>query len=264
MQDLKVTTVQTSLHWQDKQANLAMLEEKLWEIEGLTDVIILPEMFNTGFSMEAEKMAEPMNLHTSKWLKQMAEQKNAVVTGSFIVNDGGDYYNRLVWMQPDGQYFTYDKRHLFRMANEDAHYLPGTEKLVVEWRGWKIKPLVCYDLRFPVWCRNRSDKDRLDYDLILFVANWPAARVSAWDTLLKARAIENLAYCAGVNRIGDDGNGIAHNGHSGIYNPKGETIYFADDKESVNTVNLSADELFSFRQKFPAYYDADSFRIEKR
>ncbi len=262
MQDLKVTTVQTTLHWQDKQANLAMLEEKLWEIEEPTDIIILPEMFNTGFSMEAEKMAEPMNLHTFKWLKQMAEQKKAVITGSYIVNDAGNYFNRLVWMQPDGKYYTYDKRHLFRMANEDAHYSPGMESLVVEWRGWKIKPLVCYDLRFPVWCRNTSDKGVFVYDLVFFVANWPAVRVNAWDTLLQSRAIENLAYCIGVNRIGQDGNGIAHNGHSGIYNPKGETLYFASDREENKTFSLSKDDLIKFRAKFPAHLDADSFKID--
>lgn len=262
MQDLKVTTVQTTLHWQDKQANLAMLEEKLWEIEEPTDIIILPEMFNTGFSMEAEKMAEPMNLHTFKWLKQMAEQKKAVITGSYIVNDAGNYFNRLVWMQPDGKYYTYDKRHLFRMANEDAHYSPGMESLVVEWRGWKIKPLVCYDLRFPVWCRNTSDKGVFEYDLVFFVANWPAVRVNAWDTLLQSRAIENLAYCIGVNRIGQDGNGIAHNGHSGIYNPKGETLYFASDREENKTFSLSKDDLIKFRAKFPAHLDADSFKID--
>jgi predicted amidohydrolase len=262
MQDLKVTTVQTALHWQNKQANLAMLEEKLWEIEEATDIIVLPEMLNTGFSMEAEKLAEPMNLHTFKWLKQMAEQKEAVITGSYIVNDGGKYYNRLIWMQPDGKYFTYDKRHLFRMANEDAHYSPGMESLVVEWKGWKIKPFICYDLRFPVWCRNRSSEKGFEYDLVLFVANWPAARVNAWDTLLRARAIENLAYSIGVNRIGEDGNGIAHNGHSGIYSPKGDTIYFADDREEMKTISLSMEELLNFRAKFPAHLDADSFQID--
>lgn len=261
MQDLRITTLQTPLHWQDKQANLAMLEEKIWQIDEETDILVLPEMFNTGFSMQAEKLAEPMNLHTFKWMRQMAEQKKAVVTGSYIVNDGGKYFNRLIWMQPDGNYSTYDKRHLFRMAEEDAHYSPGTNQLIVEWKGWKIKPLVCYDLRFPVWCRNNSDGDEMAYDAILFVANWPAARVNAWDALLKARAIENLSYCIGVNRIGDDGNGIPHNGHSAVYNPKGEVIYFADDKEEINTVALSKEELVAFRKKFPAYLDADNFSI---
>lgn len=262
MQDLKVTLIQTPLHWQDKQANISMLEEKIWEIEEETDLIVLPEMFNTGFSMEAEKMAEPMNLHTFKWMRQMASQKKAVVTGSYIVNENGKYFNRLIWMQPDGAYFTYDKRHLFRMANEDEHYSPGQKDLIVELKGWKIKPLVCYDLRFPVWCRNKSnDQNELEYDLTLFVANWPAVRVNAWDTLLQARAIENVSYCLGVNRIGDDGNGIPHNGHSAIYGPKGNALYFADDREEIKTVSLSGEELVRFREKFPAQLDADRFVI---
>lgn len=261
MQDLRISLIQTPLHWQDKGANLAMLEEKIWQIKEETDIIVLPEMFNTGFSMEAEKMGEPMNLHTFKWLRQMAEQKKAVVTGSYIVNEGGKYFNRLLWMQPDGIYHSYDKRHLFRMANEDAHYSPGATPLIVEWKGWKIKPLVCYDLRFPVWCRNKTHNGEMEYDLMLFVANWPAARVNAWDILLQARAIENLSYCVGVNRIGDDGNGIAHNGHSAVYNPKGETLFFADDREEIKTVSLSKDELIRFRKKFPANLDADDFSV---
>ena len=263
MQDLSITLIQTPLHWQDKGANLAMLEEKIWQISAPTDLIILPEMFNTGFSMEAEKMAEPMNLHTFKWMKQMAEQKKAVVTGSYIVSDHGSYFNRLIWMQPDGEYFTYDKRHLFRMANEDAHYDPGTSELIVNWKGWRIKPLICYDLRFPVWCRNRGKQEEMAYDLVFFVANWPAVRVAAWDTLLQARAIENLAYSIGVNRIGDDGNGIPHNGHSAVYSPKGESIYFADNREEIQTLKLSKSDLGIFREKFPAYLDADDFEIKK-
>ncbi|WKK87206.2 amidohydrolase [Marivirga arenosa] len=262
MQDLKVTLIQTPLYWQEKQANLSMFEEKLWEIEEETDLIILPEMFNTGFSMEAEKMAEPMNLHTFKWMKQMASQKKAVITGSFIVNDNGDYFNRLIWMKPDGDYSVYDKRHLFRMANEDEHYTPGEKELIVELKGWKIKPLVCYDLRFPVWCRNKSNNENeLAYDIILFVANWPAVRVNAWDSLLTARAIENVSYSIGVNRIGNDGNEIPHNGHSAIYDPKGNAVYFADDREVIKTISLSAEELMKFRQKFPAQLDADNFLI---
>jgi predicted amidohydrolase len=262
MQDLKVTLIQTPLHWQDKQANISMLEEKIWEIEEETDLIVLPEMFNTGFSMEAKKMAEPMNLHTFKWMRQMASQMKAVITGSYIVNEGGKYYNRLIWMQPDGNYHTYDKRHLFRMANEDEHFSAGQKDLIVELKGWKIKPLVCYDLRFPVWSRNVSSEQKdLEYDMLLFVANWPAVRVNAWDVLLQARAIENVSYCIGVNRIGDDGKGIAHNGHSAIYEPKGNALYFADDREEIKTITLSAEDLLRFREKFPAQLDADGFVI---
>jgi len=261
MQDLNVTLVQTPLHWEDKSANLAMLEEKLFNYEEETDLIVLPEMFNTGFSMSAEKLAEPMNLHTFKWMKQMATQKNIVITGSYIVKEDGKYFNRLIWMQPDGNYTTYDKRHLFRMADEHHHFNMGQESPIVELKGWKIKPLICYDLRFPVWSRNTSKNDTLAYDLLLYVANWPAARVNAWDALLKARAIENLSYSLGVNRIGDDGNDIPFNGHSGAYNFKGETLCFLNEEEFIQTVKLSASELTKGREKFPAYLDADNFNI---
>jgi predicted amidohydrolase len=262
MQDLKVTLVQTPLYWEDKSANLAMLEEQLFNYEEETDLIVLPEMFNTGFSMSAEKLAEPMNLHTFKWMKQMATQKKVVVTGSYIVKEDGKYFNRLIWMQPDGNYTTYDKRHLFRMANEHHHFNMGQESPIVELKGWKIKPLICYDLRFPVWSRNTSKNDTMAYDLLLYVANWPAARVNAWDALLKARAIENLSYCLGVNRIADDGNGVPFNGHSGAYNFKGETICFLDQAEMIKTITLSYEDLKRGREKFPAYLDADDFFIE--
>ncbi|GAB3331931.1 amidohydrolase [Marivirga atlantica] len=261
MQDLKVTLVQTPLYWEDKSANLAMLEEQLFNYEEETDLIVLPEMFNTGFSMSAEKLAEPMNLHTFKWMKQMATQKKVVVTGSYIVKEDGKYFNRLIWMQPDGNYTTYDKRHLFRMADEHHHFNMGQESPIVELKGWKIKPLICYDLRFPVWSRNTSKNDTMAYDLLLYVANWPAARVNAWDALLKARAIENLSYCLGVNRIGDDGNGVPFNGHSGAYNFKGETICFLDQAEMIKTITLSYEDLKRGREKFPAYLDADDFNV---
>ncbi len=179
MQDLKVTLVQTPLYWEDKSANLAMLEEQLFNYEEETDLIVLPEMFNTGFSMSAEKLAEPMNLHTFKWMKQMATQKKVVVTGSYIVKEDGKYFNRLIWMQPDGNYTTYDKRHLFRMADEHHHFNMGQESPIVELKGWKIKPLICYDLRFPVWSRNTSKNDTMAYDLRLYVANWQAAGLNA-------------------------------------------------------------------------------------
>lgn len=264
MQDLKVTLIQTPLYWQSKQANISMLEEKMWEIEEDTDLIVLPEMFNTGFSMEAEKLAEPMNLHTFKWMKQMAAQKKAVVTGSYIVNDNGEYVNRLLWMRPDGSYLTYDKKHLFRMANEDEHFTAGDKELIVELKGWKIKPLICYDLRFPVWSRNKANEQgEMAYDLIFYVANWPAVRVNAWDSLLQARAIENLSYSLGVNRIEEDGNGIAYNGHSAVYSPKGNALYFADDREEIKTISLSGDDLLDYRKKFPAYLDADRFEIDE-
>ncbi|HNP20402.1 MAG TPA: amidohydrolase [Fulvivirga sp.] len=263
MQDLKVTLIQSELHWQNSGANLAMFEEKIWQIEEPTDLIVLPEMFNTGFTMDAQSVAEQMNLTTFKWMKQMAAQTSAVVTGSFIVKENSNYYNRLIWMRPDGTWNKYDKRHLFRMANEHEHFSGGQEIIIEEIKGWKICPLVCYDLRFPVWSRNKSTNGELGYDLLLYVANWPAVRVVAWDTLLKARAIENLAYCAGLNRVGKDGNNIAYNGHSGVYDPKGETLYLEDEKEAIKTITISKEMLTTYREKFPAQLDADGFEITK-
>ncbi|OEK01927.1 amidohydrolase [Roseivirga sp. 4D4] len=257
MQDLKLALIQSDIYWHQIDANLAMFEEKIWQITEPTDIIVLPEMFQTGFTMEHEGLSEPMNLTSFKWMKQMAAQKEAVVTGSYIVKEGGKTFNRLVWMQPDGQYKTYDKRHLFRMANEHSHFAEGVDRLVVEWRGWKICPLICYDLRFPVWSRNVN----LEYDLLLYVANWPAVRVNAWDTLLKARAMENVAYTVGLNRVGKDGKEIEYNGHTGAYSPKGETLAFSEEEEIVN-LTLSRSSLDDFREKFPAHLDADQFRIE--
>lgn len=257
MEDLNLTLIQTEIHWQKPEANLAMYEEKIWQFTEATDIIVLPEMFQTGFTMEHGQLAEPMNLTTFKWMKQMAAQKQAVVTGSYIVKEAGEVYNRLIWMQPDGQWQQYDKRHLFRMADEHHYYAMGQERLVVEWKGWKICPMICYDLRFPVWARNRN----LEYDLILYVANWPAARVNAWDALLKARAIENVAYSVGLNRVGEDGMGIAYNGHSGAYSPKGETLALSD-KEELIQLRLEAETLQRFREKFPAHLDADDFNIK--
>ncbi len=255
MNDLRLSLIQSDIHWHQVDANLAMFEEKIWQIDEETDIVVLPEMFSTGFTMETG-LAEPMNLTTFKWMKQMAAQKNAVVAGSFICKENGQNYNRLIWMKPDGQFHQYDKRHLFRMADEHHHYDFGKNRIVVEWKGWKICPLICYDLRFPVWSRNRN----LEYDLLLYVANWPAARVNAWDALLKARAIENVSYSVGLNRVGNDGNDIPYNGHSGAYSPKGETLAFSD-KEQIITISLNGSELQRFREKFPAQLDADDFEI---
>lgn len=259
MQDLIVTLIQSPLYWQDAAANLAMFEEKIWQIDESTDLIILPEMFNSGFTMEPQKVAEPMNFTTFKWMKQMAEQTKAVVTGSFVVKEKDGYFNRLIWMQPDGQWDQYDKRHLFRMANEHEHYDGGDKKIIKKIKAWSICPLICYDLRFPVWSRNTSVET---YDLILYVANWPAARTSAWNALLKARAIENLSYCIGVNRVGIDGNNIPYDGHSSAYDAKGNLISSLDDSEDMITIRLSKQELVDFRKKFPADLDADQFTID--
>ncbi len=257
MEHLRLALIQSDIYWHQIDANLAMFEEKIWQINEPADIIVLPEMFQTGFTMEHEGLSEPMNLTTFKWMKQMAAQKNAAVTGSYIVKEGGKTFNRLVWMQPDGQYKTYDKRHLFRMADEHKHFAEGMDRLVVEWKGWKICPLICYDLRFPVWSRNVN----LDYDLLLYVANWPAVRVNAWDTLLKARAMENVAYSVGLNRVGKDGKDIEYNGHTGAYSPKGEELAFSTDEEIIH-VTLSKESLDSFRKKFPAHLDADQFSIQ--
>lgn len=264
MQDLKFTLIQSELHWEDPEANLSMFEEKIWQISGSTDVIVLPEMFTTGFTMAASKMAEHMNMRTCKWMKQMADQTGALILGSYIVTVHDRYYNRMVWMEPGGNFKTYDKRHLFRMANEHKTYAAGESLLISTWRGWRICPLICYDLRFPVWSRNRWDPaaKRPFYDVAVYVANWPTTRIDAWNTLLKARAIENLSYVVGVNRVGQDGNGIEYNGHSAVISPKGESIFSNDDVEATRTLELSANSLHAFRDRFPAYLDADDFTIE--
>lgn len=263
MQDLKITLIQSDIHWEDTEANLAMFEEKVWQIGNTTDVIVLPEMFTTGFTMAAPRLAEHMNMRTFKWMKQMADQTGALILGSYMVRVHERYFNRLLWMEPGGHYKTYDKRHLFRMANEHKVFAPGESLLIASWKGWKICPLVCYDLRFPVWSRNKWDLQtkKLSYDVLIYVANWPTARIDAWNTLLKARAIENLSYVVGVNRIGQDGNDIEYNGNSAIISPKGESIYFNEGTESIRTIDLSSNSLEAFRDRFPAYQDADDFDV---
>lgn len=259
---LKLALVQTSLYWKDKVANLAMLEEKLWEIEESVDLIILPEMFPTGFSMDAAELAEPMNLNICKWMRQMAAQKNCTLAGSAIIQVEGKYYNRLLWVSPDGMIQHYDKRHLFRMADEDQSFSAGDRLPIFELNGWKICPQVCYDLRFPVFSRNRMVDGQLAYDLIFYVASWPAARISAWDALLPARAIENLSYSIGVNRVEADGNGVQYNGHSAAYDFKGNQLEFLGEGEKITVFNLEAEALDSYREKFPAWMDSDEFVVK--
>lgn len=260
--EIKIALVQTTLYWKDKVANLAMLEEKLWDIDEDVDLIILPEMFPTGFSMDAAELAEPMNLTICKWMKQMAAQKNATITGSAIIKVEGKYFNRLLWVSPDGMIQHYDKRHLFRMADEDQSFSAGERLPIFELNGWKICPQVCYDLRFPIWSRNSMVNGELGYDLIFYVASWPAARVSAWDALLPARAIENLAYAIGVNRVAEDGKGIIYNGHSAGYDFKGNQIEFLGESEKIIVLTLDAQALDSYREKFPAWMDSDNFSIK--
>lgn len=260
--NLKLALIQTELYWQDRGANLASLEEKLWALEQPVDLIVLPEMFPTAYTVNVEEMAEPMNFTTTRWMKQMAAQTKAVVTGSLIIKESGKFFNRLFWVTPEGKVSFYDKRHLFRMAQEEEHFTMGQSNIFVELKGWKILPQICYDLRFPVWSRNRADADGQGlYDLALYVASWPASRIAAWDILLKARAVENLAYTIGVNRTGMDGKGTAHNGHSGAYDFKGRTLCFSEDKEEILYVELDHKQLLEYRQKFPAWMDADGFQI---
>ena len=257
---MHVTLLQTNLYWHDPVANRAMLEERIFSLAEPTDLIVLPEMFTTGFTMDARAVAEPMNLTTFRWLKQMAAQTKAVVTGSYVVKEGGQFFNRLVWMQPDGQFDTYDKRHLFRMAGEDTIYSAGTRRIVKEWKGWRICPLTCYDLRFPVWSRNTNGQSQeFAYDLLLYVANWPATRRTAWKTLLQARAIENLSYVVGVNRVGTDGNDHPYTGDSSLIDFKGDVLFQQAETEIIHQQVLSLDALRTFRSAFPANLDADRF-----
>ena len=261
---LKTTLIQSDLYWQDVDANLAMFEEKIWQIEGQTDIIILPEMFNTGFSMKAEKLAEPMNFNTFRWMSRMARQKNAAVVGSYIVKESTKYYNRLYWVEPDGSFDFYDKRHLFRMGDEQLTYAQGKKRMIRNFRGWKIMPLICYDLRFPVWSKNRFDAstNELDYDLLIYVANWPKPRTDIWSSLLKARSIENQCFSIGLNRTGSDGEGIEYDGHSTVHDFKGQPMNEVSGSPCIQTVQLSLDDLKDFRNKFPAYLDWDQFEID--
>lgn len=261
--NLQIALVQTDLYWKDRVSNLAMLEEKMWQIQGPVDLILLPEMFPTGFTMDVKEVAEPMNLHVTKWMQQMANQTQAVIAGSVIIKDSGLYFNRLLWVYPSGKINFYDKRHLFRMADEDQFFSAGNRIPIFELKGWKICPQICYDLRFPVWSRNKVMPDgQLAYDLIFYIASWPAARASAWDSLLPARAIENLAYSIGVNRIGVDGNGISYNGHSAAYDFKGDCLLNLSEEESIQVVSLDFEKLKQYREKFPAWRDGDSFQLE--
>ncbi|WP_035562528.1 amidohydrolase [Hymenobacter sp. IS2118] len=258
MADLTVSFVQAELHWHDAAANRAAFARQLAQLAGPTDLIVLPEMFTTGFSMDAAAQAEPMSGPTVAWLREQAAQHNAVVTGSVIIEENGAYFNRLLWVRPDGSLSSYDKRHLFTLAGEQHVYTPGRARLVEEWRGWRICPLVCYDLRFPVWSRNPPVRP---YDLLLYVANWPAVRRTAWTTLLRARAIENVACALGVNRIGHDALGHAYAGDSALLDARGNYLVEADDRAGTFTHTLRREELEEFRAKFTALDDGDAFEL---
>lgn len=255
-QKLNIALVQTELLWEEKFNNLAHFDNLIRTIEN-ADIIVLPEMFTTGFSMQTDKLFERMDGTTVNWLKTKAREKNCAVCGSIIIREEDKTYNRFIWADENGTVFTYDKRHLFRMANENDHFTAGDNKTIIEYKGWKIQPLICYDLRFPVWSRNKNKA----YDLLLYVANWPEARRNPWITLLKARAIENLCYVAGVNRIGIDGRCINHSGDSMIIDFKGDVIKNLEYEEVILQAEIDKEELNAFREKFPAFKDADGFEI---
>ncbi|MEO1624345.1 MAG: amidohydrolase [Bacteroidota bacterium] len=251
-QELRISLIQSPLHWEQPAANRALFDQKLAGLKGQTDLVVLPEMFTTGFSMNAVDMAENMEGPSLEWMHRQARELEAVVTGSLIIEDKGQYYNRLLWVQPDGRQHTYDKRHLFTLAGEHRHYSGGQERLIVEYKGWKICPLICYDLRFPVWSRNT-----VDYDLLIYVANFPAKRSLAWKTLLQARAIENLAYTIGVNRVGTDENDIYYSGDSSLIDYEGNILFQQADEEAIFTTSLSYQAQQSFRQRFNFLADRD-------
>lgn len=255
MSKLKVTLVQPNVFWEKPGANLAHLEEKLNGQEN-GDIIILPEMFNTGFSMNTT-LAEPMNFTAHKWMKMQARQHNALIIGSIMVKEDGKFYNRCIWADPDGEGGTYDKAHPFRMMDEHLYFSKGKRKVIFDWNGWKILPLVCYDLRFPGWSRNSYIKsnNHFYYDLLIYMGNWPTARINAWDVLLQARAMENSCFLAGVNRFGVDGNGIDFNGHSAVIDPRGNYLLEPREGECVETVELDLEDLQAYRKKFPAHLD---------
>ena len=263
MSTLTVTSIQADLQWEDKPANLRRLEEQIDGIGEPTELVILPEMFPTGFSMRPEVFAERMDGPTLGWMRSVAARKKIILTGSLIIEEDGSYFNRLIWMLPTGQYGCYDKRHRFAYAGEDAHYTAGQKRLVASVKGWRVLLLVCYHLRFPVWSRQQpGEGEDLEYDLIVYIANWPERRSHAWKTLLQARAIENQSYVVGVNRVGVDGNKIAHSGDSMIIDPLGEILYHASATEEVFTRTLEKEHLTTIRQRFPFWRDSDHFYIE--
>ena len=261
MSTLTITGIQTILHWEDPAANLNMLEEKINSISSKTEIVILPEMFSTGFSMKPDELAETMDGETVKWMKRIAAAKKIILTGSVIIEEGGKFFNRLIWALPNGQCGVYDKRHLFAYAGEDEKYTPGTKRLIASVKGWKINLLVCYDLRFPVWARQQAQEEGPEYELLIYVANWPERRIHAWKTLLQARAIENQCYVVGVNRVGKDGNDIYYSGSSMVVDPLGEVLYQKENDEDIFTITLPKQKVDEIRSKLPFWKDGDSFII---
>lgn len=257
MSTLKITSFQSYLFWENIDKNLQNLGLRLNSIREKTDLIILPEMFNTGFTMNPSEFAEEMGGKTMKWMHDQARKFESVITGSLIIKEANKFYNRLIWMRPDGSHEQYDKRHLFGMGEEDKHYTAGTQKLFVELKGWKICPAICYDLRFPVWLRNKNE----EYDLLLIVANWPERRSLHWRSLIPARAIENQAFVVAVNRVGHDGNEVFHSGDSMCIDPNGRVVYYKPNDEDLYTFTIHKNDLIEARKNFPFLKDADSFNI---
>ena len=254
---LNVALIQTSLVWENPKGNRRLLNDKINTITGV-DLIVLPEMFTSGFTMKPELVAEPMDGETILWLKQLAKEKNAVIMGSLVISENNNFYNRMVCVEPSGKIITYDKRHTFTLAGEDKVYTAGSEKVIFNYKGWRICPLVCYDLRFPVWARNVED-----YDLLIYVANWPKVRIKAWDALLQARAIENMTYCVGVNRVGLDGNNYEHSGHSVVYDVLGNRLdHISENEETIEVVTLHKDAIKKYREKLNFLNDGDGFSLK--
>jgi predicted amidohydrolase len=255
--ELKIALIQSNLVWENPTQNRLNFSAKIKNINEPADVIILPEMFTSGFTMNPKAVAESMQGETVKWMKSIAERSNAAIVGSVVIEEDSNYYNRLLFVTPNGNIEIYNKRHTFTLAGEDKVYKAGTEKLIVNYKGWKICPLICYDLRFPVWARNTTD-----YDILLYVANWPKIRISAWDALLKARAIENMSYCVGVNRVGLDGNKYEYSGHSAAYDVLGnriDTIPF--NNEAIEIITLTKSHIKKYREKLQFLNDKDGFSI---
>ncbi|MDQ3206112.1 MAG: amidohydrolase [Pseudomonadota bacterium] len=264
MNNLRISLIQGATLWHDPAGNRGYYGKLIAPLRGTTDLVILPETFTSGFSNDAIGDAETMDGPTVSWLREQAAALDAAITGSVQIRTGQGVFNRLMFVTPDGAVQCYDKRHLFRYAREHERYAAGRERLTVEWKGWRICPLVCYDLRFPVFSRNRYDVERpgaLDYDLLIFVANWPAVRSYAWNTLLRARAMENLCMVAGLNRVGEDGNGIAYSGDSAVIDMLGKPLSQCQDKEVVTTTTLRAEDLAAHRERFPAMLDGDRFSL---
>jgi omega-amidase len=258
MQDLTVTMIQTELFWENIPANLAMLDERMDDISEKMDIIVLPEMFSTGFTMNAEKLAESMTGSAVSWLVAKARKQNIHILGSVIIMENKQYFNRLVWAKPDGEILTYDKKHLFRMAGEHKVFSPGNRHLTVEVNGWKLRLFICYDLRFPVWCRNIENQ----YDVAIYIANWPDGRAMHWKLLLPARAVENQCYVIGVNRVGQDGNRLKYSGNSSLIDPEGNILFTQANVPCIHTAKLSYKTLREYRETFAAWQDADRDMVQ--